>query len=318
MSSIANVSTALTSELIDKAEDYARASMSKSTVRAYRSAWRMFTTWCSSIGMNPLPAVPEVVALYITHRADIGMKVSTIESDIAAIAAAHKAVKLDSPTSSPVVKTVMKGIRRTVGTAPAAKSPVLMSELRRMVMTLPDDNRGTRDHAVLVVGFAGAFRRSELANLNLSDITITNEGIRVVLRRSKTDQEGRGRVVGLPFGSHPATCPVRVLSRWIAIAEIETGPLFRSIDRADNITDKPMSSKAVARAVKRAAKLAGMDPTTVSGHSLRSGFCTSAARAGATERCIARQTGHRSMAVLRGYIRDGTIWSDNPASMVGL
>ena len=318
MSAIAVAVNAVSTDLVSRANDYARASVSASTVRAYRSAWRTFTGWCSSVGAEPLPAAPEVVALYVTHRADHGMNVSTVESDLAAIAAAHRAAGLDSPTTSPVVKTVMKGIRRTVGTAPASKLPVLVSDLRRMVMSLPGSNRGVRDHAVLVVGFAGAFRRSEIASLELCDITFTDEGVRVLLRKSKTDQEGRGRVVGLPFGSNPATCPVRTLTRWVELAGFDAGPVFRSVDRADRITGTPMSSRAVARAVKRAAESAGLDPSTVSGHSLRSGFATSAARAGASERSIARQTGHKSMTVLRGYIKEGTLWNDNPASLVGL
>ena len=202
---------------------------------------------------------------------------------------------------------------------PPAAGRVLVSDLRKMVRGLDlDSNRGVRDAAVLVVGFASTMRRAELVALDLADVIFTDDGLRVTLRKSKTDQEGKGRVIGLPYGSDPETCPVRTLRRWLEHAEITEGPIFRSITRADVITEDRMSARAVARAVKRAAQAVGFDPSKVAGHSLRSGFCTSAARAGASERAIARQTGHRSLATLRGYIRDGRLFEDNAASLVGL
>jgi integrase len=260
------------------------------------------------------------VALYLAHRAEAGLAVPTVQIDVAAIKLAHEAAGHPNPTTSIVVRTVMRGIRRTLGVAAKGKAPVLITDLRKMVHALPETNRGRRDAAVLVVGFAGAFRRSELIALDVSDVTFVDDGVRVAVKRGKTDQEGRGRVVGLPFGSDPRTCPVRVLRRWMDVAGI-TGveePVFRTVDRADRVLYRRMSSRAVARAVQRAARRVGIDPDGLAGHSLRSGFCTSAAKAGATERSIMRQTGHRSVTVLRMYIREGTLWQDNAATLVGL
>lgn len=314
--------TEMSSELVnltEKAARFADASMSNSTKRKYRTAWRQFSAWCSSTGFASLPTSAEAVALYITHRVDQGRRVSTLEVDLAAIACAHRLARVASPTGCDAVKVVIRGIRRELGTRPTRKKKAItVDQLRRMVEALPDTNRGVRDHAVLVLGFASACRRSELAGLAVEDVEKTNDGLRVVIRRSKTDQEGRGRVVGLPWGSHPSTCPVRVLLRWLERAGISEGPLFRTVDRTDRVGEQPMSTRAISRAVKRAGDAIGLDPETLGGHSLRAGFATAAAKAGASERAIARQTGHRSMAVLRGYIREGTLWEDNAAAMLGL
>ena len=311
--------TAISTSLVESARTYMDASLAPKTRKLYGSAWKLFTAWCSDAGVSPLPATPESVALYITHRADIGRSVSTIRIDLAAIKLAHEVAEAEIPTDSKIVRTMMRGIRRTIGTAPTQKAPVSLPDLRRMVATLDLATvRGVRDHAVLVMGFASAMRRSELAALDLGDITFTDDGIRLVIRRSKSDQESAGRTIGIPWGSHPATCPVRVLRAWLDLAGITAGPLFRTVDRAGRLLDRRMSPRAVARAVKRVGTAVGLDACKLGGHSLRAGFATEAARAGASERSIARQTGHRSMAVLRGYIRDGTLFSDNAAALVGL
>lgn len=305
-------------DLARRTVEFAEASLSAGTRRKYATAWRQFETWCTRTGFESLPARPEVVAMYLTHRVETGCSVSTVELDGSAINAAHEAMGIDSPTRDRVVRRVMKGIRRTKGTRPTQKSPVSVKQLRRMVAALPDTNRGARDHLVLVLGFASAMRREELAALDTSDVEEVEDGLRVVIRRSKTDQEGRGRTIGIPYGSHPSTCPVRVLRQWLEVSEITCGPLLRSIDAADRLGDTAMSDRAVARCVQRAAGHVGLDPAKVGGHSLRSGFATEAARAGASERSIAKQTGHQSMAVLRGYIREGTLFQDNAAAHLGL
>ena len=313
---------AVPADLISKASEYAAASVAPATARAYQGAWRLFRTWCASLSFEPLPAAPEVVALFISHRAAQGRKVSTITSDLAAIRQSHLSAGLDSPTGTLPVTTIMKGIRRTHGVAQASKRPILIADLRRMSHALPEGTRGLRDRAVLVVGFAGAFRRSELVALNVQDVEEDPEGsgLVVTLRRSKTDQEGKGRQVGLPYGSDPLTCPVRTLRAWMHHAGIIQGPLFRSLDRGGNLTDGRMSARAVARATKRAARAVGIDPARVAGHSLRSGFCTSAARAGAQERVIARQTGHKSLEMVHRYVKAGRMFdaNENAAMVVGL
>lgn len=311
----------LSSEVIDLAERanrFAAASMASSTKWKYATAWRQFSVWCGANGFTPLPARPEAVTLYVTFRADTGCKVSTIDVDLAAIACAHRFAGERSPTDDDGVSLVMQGIRRSLGTRPEQKAALRLKQLRRMIAALPADSRGARDHVVLVLGFASALRRSELVQLNREDITFTDDGIELLVRRSKVDQQGAGRVIGVPWGSHPSTCPVRVLRRWLEHAGVESGPLFLSIDRADRITAERMSSRGVARCVQRAGLRVGLDPAKLAGHSLRAGFCTEAAANGASERAIMQQSGHRSEQMVRRYVRHGNLWTENAANFLGL
>jgi integrase len=212
----------------------------------------------------------------------------------------------------------MKGIRRSLTVAQREAAPAVIGEVRRMVAHLPRDIAGTRDRALLLVGFAGAMRRSELVGLDVTDITHRDEGLAITIRSSKTDQEGAGRQVAIPIGRDPETCPVRALQGWLDAAGIEDGPVFRPIDRHGNVSPDRLSDRAVALIVKRSAEGAGLDPSLYSGHSLRAGFATTAAANGASERAIANQTGHKSMEVLRRYVRHGSLFTDNAATMLGL
>ena len=180
-----------------------------------------------------------------------------------------------------------------------------------MVAVLPDDLRGLRDRALLLVGFAGGMRRSELVGLDVGDVVEEKEGLRITIRRSKTDQEGAGREIGIVRGRHPLTDPVAALADWLAAAGIEEGPIFREVDRGNRVGTARLSDRAVARIAKGAAERVGIDPATVSGHSLRSGLATSAAAAGAPERTIMRTTGHRSEAMVRRYIRAGSVFTES-------
>jgi integrase len=234
------------------------------------------------------------------------------------ISQAHKAADLPSPTSSGLVRRTHGGIRRTIGTAQTGKAPALVDDLKRMLAALPDSRVGRRDRALLLLGFAGAFRRAELVSLDVSDLEFSRAGLIVTLRKSKTDQEGRSRRVGIPFGSSAATCPVRSVQAWLEAARITSGPVFRSLDVFDRVQPGRLSDKAVARMIKRRAKAIGLDPTRYAGHSLRAGLATSAAAAGASERVIMAQTGHRSADMVRRYIREGSLFRQNAAALVGL
>jgi len=188
-----------------------------------------------------------------------------------------------------------------------------------MVETLsPTSLIGVRDRALLLVGFAGAFRRSELVSLDVADVAFGADGLIVQLRRSKTDQEGEGRKVGLPFGSNPLTCPVRAVRAWLDVAVIVRGPIFRPVDRHGNVAGTQLTDQSVALVVKRCAKAAGLDPRRYAGHSLRSGLATAAAMADVSERAIMAQTGHKSLPMVRRYIRDGSLFRRNAAAAVGL
>jgi integrase len=265
----------------------------------------------------PLPATAETVTAYIAECAE-RLKVGSIQRRLNAIAEAHKAVGLESPTHSAIVANTMKGIRRTKGTAAAQKAPALTDDIRAMTDATDAGTIGARDRALMLLGFAGAFRRSELVGLEVEDCAFGKDGLTVTLRRSKTDQQGTGRKIGTPYGSNPETCPVRVLQGWIEQAGISTGPLFRSINRHGQVQAGRLSGIDVARVVKKLAIRAGLDAAKYVGHSLRAGHATSAAIAGASERSIMKQTGHRSVQMVRRYIRDGSLFRENSAGKLGL
>jgi integrase len=257
------------------------------------------------------------VALYLTDAAE-RLKPSTLTRRAAAISVRHGEAGLPSPTQDPRVRTILSGIRRTHGTAQRKATPATIGDIRRMVAHLPNTVSGTRDAALLLVGFAGALRRSELTAMNWGDIRTRDEGLEILLRHSKTDQEGRGRRVAIPYGSDEQTCPVRSLRRWSQHLPATRGPVFRPVDRHGTISTNRLSGTSVSTIVKRAAAGAGLDPSAYSGHSLRAGFATTAALNGASERQIANQTGHRSMETLRNYIRPARLFTDNAVGVLGL
>ncbi len=268
---------------------YIDAATAPNTRRAYRSDWEHFTRWCAAYGLASLPAMTETVALYLGALAGVA-KVSTVQRRLTAIAKAHRTAGYDTPTKSEAVHLTMRGIRRTHGVAPNQKAPAL-----------PNNLIGARDRALLLLGFAGAFRRSELVSLDVADLAFGERGMTVTLRRSKGDQEGEGAKKGIPFGRHALTCPVSAVRAYMDMSHFTEGPLFRPVNRHGQV----------------AALAAGLDPEKYAGHSLRAGLATAAA-GGAQERDIMRQTGHRSVQMLRRYIRDGELFRDNAANIAGL
>jgi site-specific recombinase XerD len=295
----------------DTTRSYLAASKAPATVRAYRSDLRAFSAWCDAQGRPSLPAAPETVADYIAALADDGAKAATITRRLSAISQAHKMAGHPSPTQDQLVRMTAAGIRRTRGTAPRQARGMLEDDIVAMVGALPGDLRGLRDRALLLVGFVGGMRRSELVGLDVEDVIEEREGLRVTIRRSKTDQEGVGREIGLVRGRHPMTDVVAAVTDWRAVAGIDAGPLFREVDRGGRVGRERLSDRAVSRIVKAAAARIGIDPESVSGHSLRSGLATSAGAAGAPERMIMRTTGHRSEAMVRRYIQAGNIFTES-------
>ena len=301
----------------DQARDYARQSKADNTLRAYRSDWADFTRWCHGRGRAVLPALPETVTLYVTDLAATH-KPSTLTRRLAAISVAHKAAGYDTPTASAPVRAVMQGIRRVKRVAPTQKTAVVTVDVRAMIGALDLDTLGgLRDRALLLIGFAGALRRSELAGLDVGDVDFVHDGVTITIRRSKGDQEGLGARVGLPYGSDPLTCPVRALRAWLDASGVTEGPLLRAVDRHGRIGTGRMSGQAIAEVVQRAAARVGLDPTRYGGHSLRAGMATAAAQAGAGEAAIQRQGRWRSL-VVRRYVRHGSLYVDNAAAKLGL
>lgn len=304
-------------DLADAAQAFASNAIGPLTKKAYRSDWNDFSAWCESLHAESLPAEPATVCLYLTDRART-LKVSSLRRRMTTISQAHQLAGFPSPTTSPDVRQVMAGIIRTLGEAPERKTPALAETIHMMLDSLPDTLAGRRNRALLLLGYAGALRRSELVALTTSDLEFTPEGLKVRIRRSKTDPTGAGHTIGVLFGSELATCPIRSLQSWLRAAAIQQGPLFRPVSRGGRIGKKALTPQSVALIVKQAAAAAGLDPTPFAGHSLRAGFATQAARAGALERHIQRTTRHRSEKVLRTYIREGELFRENAGDRLGL
>ena len=294
------------------------AAKSENTRRAYSSDWRNFETWCSIADVSPLPATPSTVGAYASWMADSGRKVSTLERALVAISQAHQLRGYDSPTADARVRETVKGIRRRFGTAPRRAKPLFPEHLREAFPKMRPGRRAIRNRSMLTLGLAGGFRRSELVELDFRDLEFVAQGVIVTLRRSKTDQEGLGHRKGIPLGQFELTCPVLALRAWLDAAEIDEGPIFRTVTNAGVVLDQRTSAQAVNRAVKAIAKLAGLDPTEYSAHSLRAGLVTTASRAGKRLDRIMDMSGHTSEKVVRGYIREGELFRDNAASGIGL
>jgi site-specific recombinase XerD len=302
---------------------YAQSAKAENTRKAYRVDWDDFVLWCDLHGRQPLPATPETVVEYLEGLADAGARVATIKRRLSSISVAHqvRGHEHQNPARSGLVSTSMQGIGRTLGTAQTQKAPLVTAELTRLVVMCKEFSSpllAARNRALLLVGCSGGFRRSELVALDVADIVDTKEGLELTLRRSKTDQEGAGMVVAVPYGSHPQTCPVRSLRTWLTLSGLTEGPLWREVDRHGNLAADRLHPDSVGRTIKRACVLAGLDPARYSGHSLRSGMATSAAAGGAPERAIMRQGRWSSRAMVDRYVRHGTIWQECAAAYMGL
>jgi site-specific recombinase XerD len=284
-------------------------SLSANTRRGYRADLEHYST----SGMT-LPSTPEMVAEYLAESVGISA-VATMQRRLAAIAKAHVAMGAADPTKTEIVRATMRGIRRTLGVAQREAKPVLREDLFQMLDRMGASPKDVRDKALLLLGFAGAFRRSELVGLDVVDIETVRQGIVVTLRRSKTDQTGAGRKIGIPFG-RTRWCPVKHLTDWLSHTGTTSGPIFRVINRHGHVADQRLSGEAVSIIVKERAKAAGFDPSAYSGHSLRAGLATSAVIAGVSTLSIRRTTGHASDAMLARYVRIGDIFTDNAAAAV--
>ncbi len=309
----------LLARLVAQAEASFQAARAGSTLRAYTHDWKQFRTWCESNLLVALPASPQTIILYSTDLIkNSHKKLNTLTRRLAAVSQMHQQAGFESPTQAWAVKQFLQGLRREVGVAPIRKRPLLVEDLERILPQLPETLLGQRDRALLLLGFTGAFRRSELVGLNVGDLEETSDGLIATVRRSKTDQQGEGRRVGIPQGAEQTTCPLWALEQWRTAAHIDRGPLFRVMNRHGQVLEKRLSAEAVAIVVKRYIQKLDVDPAAFAGHSLRAGLATSAAAAGKSERAIMNQTGHRSLTTVRRYIRDGNLFRENAADKIGL
>jgi len=317
-----------------RAAVYATRARGPGTLRAYRSAWHGYETWCRSLGREPLDGDPDTVAMYVTKRADHGLAVSSIRVALAAIRTAHLLAGIALDLRQPRFAMVLEGVVRSRGTRPRRQvAPAVPAVLRRMLGAAPSPGTplGVRHRAMLLVGFGAALRRSELVALQLGDAeAIPGRGLRLLVRRSKTDPHGRGQEVAIWANpAEPLLCPAAALDAWLrlratapdlapALSAAERGerPLFCAVTKSGRLTGEALSDKAVARLVKQAAAAAGLDPALFSGHSLRAGLATAAGDAGAGLADLMRQTRHTSTEVALGYLRPADLWRNNVTERV--
>lgn len=299
-----------------------------STWRAYAADWADFSNWCRGNGAVALPAEVETVGAYLAERGR-ALRPSTLARRVAAIVVHHRQHGHVLDRHAPAIADTLAGLARALGTAPVQKMALSTDDIRALVLALPRTPKGLRDRAILLVGFASACRRSELASLQRDDLAFTSDGLMLMVCRGKEDQQGKGDFKGIPFGQSEETCPVRSLKAWMMAARLEEGPLFRRCDRSGRVSPDGLSGDAIAMVVKGAVRRLGERQgwsraeiaervAAVAGHSLRAGFVTSAARSGAAEWAIMRHTGHKSTTTLRRYIRQGGLFEDNVAGNIGL
>jgi len=302
-------------EALIAAAGYAKASRSAATWRAYEADWRAFNAWCRAVDLLAMPATPHTVALFLAAEAKLGRAPSTLGRRLAAIRLMHVGARHSSPHDAIEVDEVLRGIRRTWKRPKAQKAPAVDDEIKRMVDAVaPQTLRGLRDRALLLLGFAGAFRRSELVALDADHVTERDEGLSMRIASSKTDQEGLGQVVAIPRVTGSPYCPVRAVLDWMIVANIQTGPVFRRLHRGDTVGQSRLSPQSVALIIKDLAGKVGLDASRYAGHSLRSGFLTSAARNHASIFKMADQSRHKSLDVLREYVRNEERFEDHAAS----
>lgn len=304
-------------KLNEQAKKYLENAKSNNTIKSYQSDFKHFKEWCELNGLTYLPTNDKIYSWYLSSLVDDGLKLSTIRRKMSSIAQAHLIAGYPSPTTAQI-KAVWTGIKRIHGFSETGKQPIVIDILKQMLAVLPNKLIGTRDRALLLIGFSGALRRSELVNLDVEHIGLTKEGMTVLIAKSKTDQDGKGETIGIPYGTLEDTCPVRAYVTWIKEAGISTGPIFRSVNRHNHVSDNRLSDRSVALVIKRYAEAIDLNKDDFAGHSLRSGLATTAAMQGKSERSIMKQTRHRSDAMVRKYIRMGSLFTENAADGIGL
>tara|TARA_R110002074_G_scaffold234473_1_gene406313 strand:+ start:18372 stop:19379 length:1008 start_codon:yes stop_codon:yes gene_type:complete len=297
---------------VERARLYAALERGASTTRAYEGDFSTFSRWCAPRGLKALPATPETVASFLASEADQGLNPATLTRRLAAIRATHVEQGHSNPAASAFVRATLKGIRRRHGRPASPKAAISAEMLFKMAEACPATPAGLRDRAILLLGFAGAFRRAELANLTREDLAISGEGVRITVRRAKSDQEGRGSLLAIPR-CVSALCPVAALDDWLSASRITSGAIFRPLSKSGRLLDGALTGKSIAAIVKRYAQEVGLDASQIGGHSLRSGVLTAAAREGASVLDLMRLSRHKNAETLQGYVRAAEGFAQYPA-----
>ena len=297
-----------------------QSSKANNTVRAYKSDFDDFRLFCAQNGFKSLPSEPKIVSLYLTHLSTKNIKMSTLKRRLVSIGVIHKLKGHYLDTKHPSIIENVMGIKRRKGSIQKGKKPLLINNLKQIINVIDKDQNNEikklRDRTIILIGFSGGFRRNEIVSLDYDDLDFVTEGLKINLRRSKTDQFGVGLVKGLPYFNNTQYCPVLSLKKWIEVSHINSGPLFKRFSKGSKLTNNRLTDQTVALIIKKYLKLAGIESKNYSGHSLRSGFATSAAESGVEERNIMAMTGHKSPEMVRRYIKEANLFKNNPLNKI--
>ena len=297
-----------------------QSSKAINTVRAYKSDFKDFGLFCAQNGFKSLPSEPKIVSLYLTHLSTKEVKMSTLKRRLVSIGVIHKLKGHYLDTKHPIIIENIMGIRRRKGSIQKGKKPLLINNLKLLINVIDkynsEDIKKFRDRSIILMGFSGGFRRNEIVSLDYDDLDFVNEGLKINLKKSKTDQFGEGSVKALPYFDNIQYCPVLTLKNWIEVSKINSGPLFRRFNKGSKLSTNRLTNQTVALLIKKYLQLAGIDSKNYSGHSLRSGFATSAAESGAEERSIMTMTGHKSTEMVRRYIKESNLFKNNALNKI--
>ena len=297
-------------------------SKANNTVRAYKSDFNDFGLFCSKNGFRSLPSEPKIVSLYLTYLSTRDVKISTLKRRLVSIAVIHKLKGHYLDTKHPSIIENMMGIKRRKGSIQKGKKPLLINNLKNIINVIDKEKieeiKKLRDRSIILIGFSGGFRRNEIVTLDYEDLDFVQEGLKIRVKRSKTDQFGEGIIKGLPYFDNSQYCPVVSIRKWLEISKINTGPIFRRFTKGSKLSENRLSDQTVALLIKDYLKIAGIESRNYSGHSLRSGFATSAAESGAEERSIMAMTGHKSTEMVRRYIKEANLFKNNALNKIKL
>ena len=297
-----------------------QSSKANNTVRAYKSDFKDFGLFCAQNGFNSLPSEPKIVSLYLTYLSTKEAKISTLKRRLVSIGVIHKLKGHYLDTKHPSIIENIMGIKRRKGSIQNGKKPLLISNLKLIINVIDKQNKEEikklRDRTLILIGFSGGFRRNEIVALDYDDLDFVPEGLKINIRRSKTDQFGEGMIKALPYFDSSQYCPVVSLKDWITVSKINSGSLFRRFSKGSRLTENRLTDQTIALLIKEYLQLAGINSKNYSGHSLRSGFATSAAESGAEERSIMSMTGHKSTEMVRRYIKEANLFKNNALNKI--
>ena len=292
-----------------------RSSKANNTLRAYQSDFKDFSLFCIKHNLQSMPSNPNTVSVYLTSLSKLDAKMSTLRRRLVSIGVIHKLKGHYLDTKHPIIVENLLGIKRTKGSFQNGKKPILINHLNKIIQSINKENfpkiKKLRDKALILIGFSGGFRRSEITSIDYEDLEFVEEGLKIMVKRSKTDQYGEGHLKGIPYFTNEMLCPVRTLKDWIDISKINSGPIFRKFNKGFNLSNLRLTDQTIALLIKDYLNKAGLDSKSYSGHSLRSGFASVTAEAGADERSIMAMTGHKTTQMVRRYIREANIFKNN-------